>query len=119
MAVLPTGFGKSLCYACLPTEFDLVLPVEGPSIVLVVGRLTRGVIRMHGASFQAVDLMEVALASWWNSQDPGRLLSQRRTLIWSMLWSAAVRGLSTINFTPFLQSDWARSYCCGVYKSMF
>ena len=35
-AVLPTAFGKSLCYACPPTVFGLVLPVEGTSIVLAV-----------------------------------------------------------------------------------
>ena len=39
-AVLPTGFGKSLCYACLPTVFRLVLPVEGTSIVFAVAPLT-------------------------------------------------------------------------------
>lgn len=36
-AVLPTGFGKSLCYACLPSTFDRVLQKErGYSIVVVV-----------------------------------------------------------------------------------
>ena len=36
-AVLPTGFGKSLCYACLPSTFDKVLKKErGYSIVIVV-----------------------------------------------------------------------------------
>ena len=36
-AVLPTGFGKSLCYACLPAAFDKVLKEEkGTSIVVVV-----------------------------------------------------------------------------------
>ena len=39
-AVLPTGFGKSLCYTCPPTVFGLVLPVEGTSIVLAVAPLT-------------------------------------------------------------------------------
>ena len=39
-AVLPTGFGKSLCYACPPTVFDLVLLVEGTLIVLAVAPLT-------------------------------------------------------------------------------
>ena len=39
-AVLPTGFGKSLCYACPPTVFGLVLPVEGTLIVLAVAPLT-------------------------------------------------------------------------------
>ena len=39
-AVLPTGFGKSLYYACPPTVFGLVLPVEGTSIVLAVAPLT-------------------------------------------------------------------------------
>ena len=38
-AVLPTGFGKSLCYACPPTVFGLVLPVEGTSIVFAVASL--------------------------------------------------------------------------------
>ena len=27
-AVLPTGFGKSLCYACLPSTFDKILKKE-------------------------------------------------------------------------------------------
>ena len=27
-AVLPTGFGKSLCYACLPAAFDKILEKE-------------------------------------------------------------------------------------------
>ena len=39
-AVLPTGFGKSLCYACPLTVFGLVLPVEGTSIVFAVAPLT-------------------------------------------------------------------------------
>ena len=39
-AVLPTSFGKSLCYACLPKVFDLVLLVEGTSIVFAVAPLT-------------------------------------------------------------------------------
>ena len=39
-AVLPTGFGNSLCYACPSTVFGLVLPVEGTSIVLAVAPLT-------------------------------------------------------------------------------
>ena len=28
-AVLPTGYGKSLCYACLPIVFDKLLATEG------------------------------------------------------------------------------------------
>ena len=36
-AVLPTGFGKSLCYACLPFTFDKILQKEkGYSLVIVV-----------------------------------------------------------------------------------
>ena len=38
-AVLPTGFSKSLCYACPPTLFSLVLLVEGTLIVLAVAPL--------------------------------------------------------------------------------
>ena len=38
-AVLLTGFGKSLCFACLPIVFDLVLPIGEPSIVFVVALL--------------------------------------------------------------------------------
>ena len=38
-AVLPTGYGKSLCYACLPVMFDLLEP-EKRSIVIVVSPLT-------------------------------------------------------------------------------
>ena len=35
-AVLPTGFGKTLCYTCLPAVFDQLLPSPEPSIVIVV-----------------------------------------------------------------------------------
>lgn len=38
--ILPTGYGKSLCYACLPTVFDQLLQKrDGFSIVLVVSPL--------------------------------------------------------------------------------
>ena len=37
---LPTGFGKSYCYALLPTVFDSLRPHEEPSIVLCVSPLT-------------------------------------------------------------------------------
>ena len=38
--VLPTGYGKSLCYACLPLVFDCLLQKpSGFSIVLVVSPL--------------------------------------------------------------------------------
>lgn len=36
-AILPTGFGKSLCYACLPAAFDAINKKErGHSIAVVV-----------------------------------------------------------------------------------
>ena len=35
-AVLPTGFGKTLCYACLPLVFDELTHGRAPSIILVV-----------------------------------------------------------------------------------
>ena len=34
--VLPTGFGKTLCFTCLPIVFDELYPSIKPSIVLVV-----------------------------------------------------------------------------------
>ena len=34
-AVLPTGFGKTLCYACLPSIFDQLLSVDN-SVVIVL-----------------------------------------------------------------------------------
>ena len=36
-AILPTGFGKTLCYACIPLVFDgMDLLCDQPSIVLVI-----------------------------------------------------------------------------------
>lgn len=35
MAVLPTGFGKSLCYACLPFIFDNLLPGNHHIIIIL------------------------------------------------------------------------------------
>ena len=39
-AVLPTGFGKSLCFASLPSIYDQLLPLAQPSIVIVVTIMT-------------------------------------------------------------------------------
>ncbi len=39
-AILPTGFGKSLCYACLPLAFQLLEGNQGKQIVIVVTPLT-------------------------------------------------------------------------------
>ena len=39
-AVLPTGFGKSACFQCLPLLFDELCPSNNPSIVLDVTLLT-------------------------------------------------------------------------------
>ena len=38
--VLPTGFGKSLCFACLPFAYYKLYPAKEASIVLVVSPLT-------------------------------------------------------------------------------
>ena len=38
-AVLPTAFGKSLCYACLPGVFDCLYTSSG-SIVMIIAPLT-------------------------------------------------------------------------------
>ena len=38
--VLPTGFGKTLCFACLPSAYDKLYPKSAPSIVLVLSPLT-------------------------------------------------------------------------------
>ena len=39
-AILPTGFGKSLCYACLPFALELLGETEEKPIVVVVTPLT-------------------------------------------------------------------------------
>lgn len=39
-AILPTGYGKSLCYACLPWIFDEMNRSSRPSIVIVTSPLT-------------------------------------------------------------------------------
>ena len=39
-AILPTGYGKSLCYGCLPGVFDILDHLALPSIVCVVTPLT-------------------------------------------------------------------------------
>lgn len=36
---LPTGYGKSLCYGCLPCAFDLLRGTERMSIVIVISPL--------------------------------------------------------------------------------
>ena len=39
-AVMPTGYGKSLCYGCLPRVFDTLYKPVYPSIVCVATPLT-------------------------------------------------------------------------------
>lgn len=39
-AILPTGYGKSLCFGCLPLVFDYVHQLTSSSIVVVVTPLT-------------------------------------------------------------------------------
>ena len=39
-AVLPTGYGKSLCFACLPLVFDILFRPQEASIIVVVTPLT-------------------------------------------------------------------------------
>ena len=39
-AILPTGYGKSLCYSCLPDTYNMLLPDLKPAIVVVVTPLT-------------------------------------------------------------------------------
>ena len=39
-AILPTGYGKSLCYGCLPRVYDILCRPILPSIVCVVTPLT-------------------------------------------------------------------------------
>ena len=34
--VLPTGYGKSLCYMCLPVAFDLMNQTEGSIVVVII-----------------------------------------------------------------------------------
>ncbi len=38
--VLPTGFGKSLCFQCLPLLYDRLFPEEANSIIIVITPLT-------------------------------------------------------------------------------
>lgn len=35
-AILPTGFGKSLCYVCLPAAFDAINKKEQGHLIAVV-----------------------------------------------------------------------------------
>lgn len=35
-AILPTGYGKTLCYACLPLVFDELASRNVPSTILVI-----------------------------------------------------------------------------------
>jgi ATP-dependent DNA helicase RecQ len=39
-AILPTGYGKSLCYACLPILMDHLYQPQEKTIVIVVTPLT-------------------------------------------------------------------------------
>ena len=67
-AVLPTGYGNSLCYACLPLLFDHLYQLEDSqrSIVIVVMPLT-AIIRPGKSSlvslFYAIKLATIKSAS--------------------------------------------------------
>jgi superfamily II DNA helicase RecQ len=40
--VLPTGFGKTACYTCIPIAYDIYhnIPKEDSSIIIVISPLT-------------------------------------------------------------------------------
>ena len=59
LAILPTGFGKNVCFQCLPLLFDQFFPVDDPSIVLVVTPLTS--IMKDQASSLAVKLQKLIM----------------------------------------------------------
>ena len=73
--ILPTGFGKTVCYACQPMEYDL-LHHRGTncSVVLFISPLTalmkdqvqslkdRGIRAGHINSDSAIDIKEIALS---------------------------------------------------------
>ena len=57
-AVLPTGFGKSLCYTCLPLTFDKLFKKEpGHSIVMVITPL----LAIMKDQVSAITIMKLAL----------------------------------------------------------
>ena len=54
--VLPTGYGKSICFACLPLIFDHLSGLKESSIVIVVAPL--------------VAIMKDQVCSTWSCLDP-------------------------------------------------
>ena len=52
---LPTGYGKSLCFALLPTVFDILRDEHGNAIVLVISPLT-SIIANQVTSFRAKEV---------------------------------------------------------------
>ena len=57
-AVLPTGFGKTLCFACLPLVFDQLLPLDEPSVVLVI---TTAIMKDQASALCTITLMTCRL----------------------------------------------------------
>lgn len=60
-AILPTGFGKTLCFASLPYLFDRLLPVREPSIVVVVTPLT-AIMKDQASLLATVVLINIAIS---------------------------------------------------------
>ena len=59
--ILPTGFGKSLCFACLPSVYDQLFPSSDPSIVVVVTPLT-AIMKDQAGGAELVEGLLVRLA---------------------------------------------------------
>ena len=62
-AVLPTGFGKSLCYGCLPIVFDEIFNPPDPSIVCVISPLT-AIIEDQVASYRQYVLIHKTIQTF-------------------------------------------------------
>ena len=57
--VLPTGYGKSLCYGCLPWTFDKIGNSPEPSIVCVLTPRTAIIEdQLHTRSYRRVNQLE-------------------------------------------------------------
>ncbi|XP_065892414.1 uncharacterized protein [Dysidea avara] len=102
-AVLPTGYGKSLCYGCLPLAFDEIFKPIKPSIVCVISPLT-AIIEDQVQSFSSKSLSVGCVLRGTNV---------------SILEGVANGEFQLIFFTPeaiLNHKRWRNLLCSDVYK---
>ncbi len=106
--ILPTGYGKSACYQCLPLLHKKMYPSKAPIIVLVVSplrALIKDQVKLYFSFYMGELLLSFHIIVCLIIQSITALLSHEwRVSTWigkSLMWSALLIREDSVHFQMF------------------